>query len=132
MRRFLCCCIAAFGLSPNCWADKVLTQLEHQKTVVLKPKESLTVKLPTNPSTGYLWFLESSDTQADTLQLTQDWKFIPRDKNQRQPIGDTTWRFTAKQAGEVTLRFIYRKPWQGPEIEPLDIREYRLVVSEQG
>jgi inhibitor of cysteine peptidase len=131
MRRILFCCIMTLGLSTQSWADKVLTEYDHQQIIALQPKEILTVKLPSNPSTGYLWFMESSDPQSETLQLSQDWKFTPRHKSQLQPIGDTTWRFTAKQAGEVTLRFIYRKPWQGPEIEPLDIREYRLVVTEQ-
>jgi predicted secreted protein len=131
MRRYLCCCIAAMGLSPNSWADKVLTQLDHRQMIWLKPKETITVKLPTDPGSGYLWFMESSDSALTTLHMTQDWRFIPRHQSQRQPIGDSTWRFIARQEGDVTLRFIYRKPWQGPEIEPLDIREFWLVVAEQ-
>lgn len=108
-------------------AERILTPLQHQQTIVIKPKEVLLVKLPASPSTGYLWFFEKPNSEA--IKIVQDWKFTPWNKKQLNSAGDTTWRFTAQQEGEVTLKFVYRKPWEGPEIEPLDFREYKIIIS---
>ncbi|QLG89465.1 protease inhibitor I42 family protein [Chitinibacter bivalviorum] len=108
-------------------AERVLTPLQHQQTIVIKPKEAVMVKLPASPNTGYLWFFEKPNSEA--MKLVQDWKFTPWNKNQLNSPGDSTWRFRAQQEGEVTLKFVYRKPWEGPEIEPLDFREYKIIIS---
>ncbi|WP_051258973.1 protease inhibitor I42 family protein [Chitinibacter tainanensis] len=121
--------LASLCASPVAMAEQLVTQLEHQQEIKLQPRETLTVKLPSSPSTGYLWFYEPP--AAAPLTMTQDWKFIPRDLQARPVIGDTIWRFQAKDSGEATLRFVYRKPWQGGETEPLDVREYRIVVQEK-
>ncbi|WP_410500027.1 protease inhibitor I42 family protein [Chitinibacter sp. S2-10] len=114
--------------SPSVWAERTVTQREHRQTIVLKPKETLLVKLPADPSTGYLWFFEALENQA--LNLLQDRKFTPRKKGEINRQGDASWRFSAQSKGEVKLRFEYRKPWQGSEVEPLDVREFNIIVDD--
>ncbi|WP_373974218.1 protease inhibitor I42 family protein [Chitinibacter sp. SCUT-21] len=116
-------------LSPFCYADKQLSPLEHQQIITVKPKEQIIVTLPTDLRTGYMWFLDAESRSSDAIKMVQDWRFTPRKNSNAHGQGDTTWRFSMRQTGEVTLRFVYRKPWQGTEVPPLDVREYRLVIG---
>jgi predicted secreted protein len=114
-------------LGSNVQAERVLTPLEHQQAIVVKPNENIVVKLPAAPSTGYQWFFDKPS--SDAVKQVQSQQFIPWNKHDIASSGDSIWRFAAQQTGEATLTFSYRKISDGLGIAPLDTRSYTVIVS---
>lgn len=107
-------------------AEQVLNDANNQQTIYLKPKETLSVKLPANPSTGYMWQFTPPDD--GTVKLLGNWKHTPSKKNTPGAGGETSWRLLAGQSGETTLQFFYRRPWEDASAAPAEIREYKIVI----
>lgn len=127
MKKFLLASLAALLALPSlAQAEQVLNDANHQQTIVVKPKETLIVKLPANPSTGYMWAFTPPDD--GTVKLLSNWKFTPSKKNTVGAGGETSWRLQAGQSGETTLQFAYRRPWEDASIAPAEIREYKIVI----
>ena len=117
--------LLAFPLSAQ--AEQILNDTNHQQTITVKPKEVLIVKLPSNPSTGYMWqFTPPADA---TVTLKGNWKHTPNKKNTPGAGGETTWRLVAGQSGETTLQFFYRRPWEDASVEAAQVREYKIVIN---
>lgn len=119
--------LVLFALLPSlAQAEQVLNDANNQQTIIVKPKETLIVKLPANPSTGYMWQFTPPDD--DVVKLLGNWKHTPSKKNTPGAGGETTWRLAAGQAGETTLQFFYRRPWEDASVAPAEIREYKIVI----
>lgn len=76
------------------------------------------IKLKSNPTTGYSWFLREYDRN---LILPLRHKFeAPADKRLIGAPGYEIWTFRVKPEAfavpqQMTIRFIYSRPWQGSE-----------------
>ncbi|WP_190295643.1 protease inhibitor I42 family protein [Halotalea alkalilenta] len=109
-------------------ADQVLTVDDQGRCepLVLTTGERLSLLLPGNPSTGYLWQL---DDRPEGLRLLS----APRadEASDSDAVGAPLvydWRFEAMRAGQGSLRLIYHRPWEeqaepaGLFICPIEIR----------
>jgi predicted secreted protein len=85
------------------------------------PGDALTLALPGNPTTGYSWYICStidnkviqplnldSDNSCKTYMLDQQ-------SNLLGSGGKFYFYFTALKAGNLKIKFEYKKPWYSPE-----------------
>lgn len=73
---------------------------------------SIIIKLPDNPSTGYVWKV----TGADGLAITQD-TYTPAETGTVGAAGVHAWTMEPRTTGLVTFSAVYYRPWEG---EPTD------------
>ena len=89
-----------------------------------------TIKLDSNPTTGYSWFLHEYD--ANLVQPLKR-EFKQGDKKLIGSPGYELWTFKIKPAGfivpqQTTIRFAYARPWEGSE----NSTQVAFHVSTQG
>lgn len=95
--------------------------------VTLRTGQTLTLTLPSNPSTGYRWLLQNP--AASTLRsLGPEVYNHPEDAGIVGSAGRSTWRFQAQQAGESHLILVYQQPW-APEVRPVQTFDCAISVK---
>jgi len=79
-------------------------------TASLIPYQPLVVRLPANPSTGYVWsYAVAGD---DVLRLeTVDGESAGANGMVGAP-GEQVWSFRAQGAGRAVLTYVYARPWE--------------------
>jgi len=79
-------------------------------TASLIPYQPLVVRLPANPSTGYVWsYAVAGD---DVLRLeTVDGESAGKNGMVGAP-GEQVWSFRAQGAGRAVLTYVYARPWE--------------------
>jgi inhibitor of cysteine peptidase len=91
----------------------------------LKKGQTLVVTLEGNPTTGYSWEVaEPLDEQV--LRLTGE----PEFKAESDLVGAggvQILRFEAVNAGQITLKLVYHRPWE-KDVEPLETYSLQVVV----
>jgi inhibitor of cysteine peptidase len=87
----------------------VVTEAQNGATTALNVSNTITLKLPENGTTGYLWNL----TVTPGLKITND-TFVPAvtAKDVVGAGGVRVWEITAMQTGEQKIQGIYKRPWE--------------------
>lgn len=103
--------IACIFLFSNAHADVT----NPQKTIlVTKDASAFTITLASNPSTGFVWLLESYD--AHLLKVKKHEYVAPAIKNKVGVPGVETWEFAARKdviGPRVTkITLIHARPWE--------------------
>lgn len=85
--------------------------------VVTQDQPEFTIKLKSNQTTGYSWFLREYNTD---LVLPIKHHFEKADTTNVGAGGLEIWTFRVKRLGfsvpqQTVLRFVYARPWQGAE-----------------
>lgn len=97
-------------------ADKKV-YTEEQTNITISAKEPLfTLKLKSNPTTGYSWFLREYNANIIIPVKRQFEK--EKDVKLMGAPGFELWTFKIKPQGfavpqQTTLRFVYTRPWEG-------------------
>lgn len=79
-------------------------------TASLVPYQPLVVRLPSNPSTGYVWsYVVAGD---DVLRLDTITGEAPAADGMVGVPGLEVWSFRAQGAGRAVLTYIYARPWE--------------------
>lgn len=92
--------------------------------IVLNAGDQLAVTLAGNPTTGYIWEIQSVD--AEILQPVGTWDFQP--SSDRMGAGGTeTRQFVAIKAGMTTLELVNHRPWER-DAPPLKLIEISVTV----
>ncbi len=104
-----------------------LTEQDASRTIEMRVGELLEVTLKGNPTTGYMWDVESVDPNilkpADQLEFQADSKLIGSP-------GKLTLRFEATHAGRTPLKLIYHRPWE-KNVESIDTFEVTVAIKEK-
>jgi len=87
--------------------------------------QRLDVVLEGNPTTGYLWMVDTIDRAV--LRETGEWEFVP-DSDAAGAGGVVTLHFRAFAPGETELKLSYRPSWQ-PEAEAYETFAVKVIVS---
>jgi inhibitor of cysteine peptidase len=91
--------------------------------------ETWVVRLPSNPSTGYHWTLLPIDPpivqQLGPAQFQPPAPQVPRRVGAG---GEELFHLQANLPGEVTLHWVYRRPWE-TQGEPADRRSMWVRVA---
>lgn len=73
--------------------------------------QTLTLRLPSNPSTGYRW--ELINAAPEILNSLGPEVFNPGSQGQIVGApGHSVWRFTAHSSGSGELALAYKRPWE--------------------
>lgn len=89
----------------------VLTRADNNRTAEVRAGEPVEVRLPENPTTGYTWAID--DTNSQRLALDGTDYTPPVESGFVGARGQRTFRFTARQPGEVALKLKYWRLWEG-------------------
>jgi len=87
-----------------------------------------TVTLESNPSTGYRW--EWVDHQDSIVEQIGQAQFKPRETGDPPLVGAGGWEsfdFKAVNQGQMTLKLVYRRPWE-EGVEPLKTFSLQVTV----
>lgn len=82
-----------------------------QCPVQLHQGQTLTISLPSNPTTGFRWVV--ADAAPGVLRsLGPEVYTTPEDAGLVGSAGQSTWRYQAQQKGDGRLLMQYRRPWE--------------------
>jgi inhibitor of cysteine peptidase len=88
----------------------ILTHADHNRTAEVQVGERLVVRLPENPTTGYTWAIDETDSRLLALGSTD---YAPPEVGSIGVRGQRAFVFTARQPGEVALKLKYWRFWEG-------------------
>lgn len=96
---------------------------EEKGSIAIKVGESFTITVEANPSTGYSWYPEYD---AGILKLEKSAYESPNEPMPGKP-GLHRFTFVGLKEGELTVRLIYKRPWEAKEGSS---REYEVRIKE--
>jgi inhibitor of cysteine peptidase len=119
--------LSACAANASVQADPVHLALQDaNKTVTLKPGDSLEIELEGNPSTGYIW--ESATQVLKTLKQSGETEFLPAKVNLPGAPQMMVLYFTAVNPGQETLQLVYHRSWE-KDTPPAKTFEVTIVVK---
>lgn len=106
----------------------VITQAMHKARISVHPDEEFTIELRVDSDNGLQWYLDGYDDKRLTYcgQVVQ----VPVDQRPSFFGGRHAVRFKlrARTKGESQVRFLYYRPWEGPELAEKEF-EVAIVVT---
>jgi inhibitor of cysteine peptidase len=110
-------------------ATKVITDADKGSVVHIRAVDQLELRLKSNPSTGYMWYVEKESTPL--LKLHRQSQTDPPDQSTEPAVGRPIFQvftFEARRRGDGILRLHYVRSWEKPT--PEDERyEIRVVIE---
>jgi predicted secreted protein len=105
--------VLAFSFHPQelYAATTVVTDADKGSDVQIKVADMLEVRLASNPSTGYMWYVHPKSTAL--LKLTGQTKTDAAEPGVGRPIVQV-FTFQPKRAGDVILLLRYARSWEKP------------------
>ena len=102
----------------------VITEQQNNATLSVNQGNTVTLMLPENPTTGFLWTL----TTTPGLNVTGD-SFVPSDKTGTLvgSGGTRVWEIAVKGTGTQDILAIYKRSWE-PETGNETIFGINLIV----
>jgi predicted secreted protein len=105
----------ALGLEAASASDDVLR---------LAPGGRASIKLSENPSTGYSWRVDRSQSSNIDILRIDDLGFARAGGKRIGAPGTHAWSVEALSAGRAVVAFVYRRPW-----ENAPVRTHRVTVE---
>jgi inhibitor of cysteine peptidase len=106
-------------------ATKVVTEADKGATVHLRAGDALEVRLKSNPSTGFLWYVEPKSTAL--LKLAGQSQTEPAGTAVGRPIVQF-FRFQTEKQGDGILLLHYVRLWEKPAPGETQF-ELRVVIE---
>lgn len=116
--------------SINAWADEVIYSEDKPAIMVNPAHPQFTVKLVSNMTTGYAWFLKNYD--KDLVQPLKHSVVSAANKKLIGAPGYELWVFQVKPSGfvvpqQTSVSFVYSRPWDAN----LDVKDIAFKISTQ-
>jgi inhibitor of cysteine peptidase len=92
-------------------ATKVITGAENSTEVHLKAGDQLELRLKSNPSTGYMWYVQPNSTPL--LKLLRQSQTEATQPGVGRPVFQV-FNFEARRAGDGALKLHYVRSWEKP------------------
>jgi inhibitor of cysteine peptidase len=115
----LCSSALAFAQKAKPVVDDAAVYLQDKTAFIISSdKPVFVIKLKSNPTTGYSWFLRESNPEL--FEAVKHQYEAPADKKLMGASGYELWTFRAKPAAfvvpqQTAIRFIYTRPWETAE-----------------
>ncbi|MGE7992436.1 protease inhibitor I42 family protein [Pseudomonas sp. NPDC089554] len=93
----------------------------------LQVGQTLTLSLPSNPTTGYRWSVQNAAPNV-LRSLGPEVYNSPEEAGIVGSAGVSTWRFQATAPGEGQLLVVYQQPW-APEVQPVQTFDCAIRVK---
>ncbi|WP_313456884.1 protease inhibitor I42 family protein [Pseudomonas sp.] len=117
LRLLLPLSLALLGACAQQRSQTVELDADSECPARLQVGQTLTLTLPSNPTTGYRWLVQNP--ASSVLQsLGPEVYSTPEDAGLVGSSGISTWRFQARAAGNGQLVLVYQQPW-APEVRPV-------------
>jgi predicted secreted protein len=102
-------------------ATKVITDADKGGVVHLRLGDTLELRLKSNPSTGFMWYVEKESTPL--LKLAHQSQTDITEPGEGRPVYQV-FRFEPRRGGDGVLRLHYVRSWEKPtpDDEQFDIR----------
>lgn len=88
----------------------VLTRTDNNRSAELRVGERILVRLPEKPNIGFTWAIDETNSRLLALDSTD---YAESVEAYIGASGRRTFTFTARQPGEVALKFKYWRFWEG-------------------
>lgn len=98
-----------------------------EEALSLNRGQTITVSLPSNPTTGYSWSLCSKNTRNTIVGIQK----LPYEAEKMGRIGsggNQSWHITGKKRGLAHIKFEYRRSWE-KGVAPAQIKRYVFTVN---
>ncbi|MGA3263953.1 MAG: protease inhibitor I42 family protein [Terracidiphilus sp.] len=105
-------------------ATRVITDADKGSTVHLKAGDTLELRLNSNPTTGYMWYVLKNSTPL--LKLTGQSQTEPTEPGVGRPVFQI-FEFQAKQTGDGVLLLHYVRSWDPPSPDEEQFQVHVLV-----
>jgi len=92
-------------------ATKVITGKDNGAEIHLRTGDPLEVRLKSNPSTGYMWYVQ--ETSTPLLELIQQSQTKPTKPGVGRPVFQV-FKFAAGRGGDGNLQLHYVRSWEPP------------------
>ena len=116
--------LAACASAPQ---QNVSVENQNQCPLQLRNGQTLTLTLPSNPTTGYRWAIQDS-AGGILRKVSPEVYNNPEDTGLVGSGGQSTWRFQAFATGQGRLRLTSQQPWE-PEAEPVETFDCAITVN---
>jgi inhibitor of cysteine peptidase len=103
-----------------------LLEADHGNNFTISQGEELTIILPGNPTTGYVWEVLANDS---TLLKQKRQAVFVADADRIGAGGQTSFLFVPCRIGSTRLKLAYRRPWER-ETPPIQVFEVSLTVKQ--
>ncbi len=100
-----------------------LDEKSNGSQVEVVQNEEFLIVLDANPTTGYTWSVQTTD--SPTIQQIQDVEFKPQSERLGAP-GKQIFKFRATSVGEIELNLIYHRPWE-KDVSPTSV--FSVIVK---
>ncbi len=101
-----------------------LSETDNGGNFTIKQDEELAIRLPGNPTTGYMW---ETMTNEPLLEQKGETIFVS-DAYRTGAGGQIKFRFVPRGTGSTRLKLGYRRPWE-KETPPARIFEIAVTVT---
>jgi len=114
----LLCSTVIFASESNLVEKESPVYAEDKLNIVVDPHHPVfVIKLKSNPTTGYSWFLREYNSN---LMTPLKHSFQPPSTALIGAAGSESWTFRIKPAAfvvphQMPIRFVYARPWQGAD-----------------
>lgn len=105
--------------------DIELTMQDSGKTIEVNNGEEVNIIIESNPTTGYIWDVESIDTAI--LQQVGD-PIYTSDSKLLGGGGAETYKFKAIATGQTTVSLIHHRSWEA-DVLPIDTFKVTIIVK---
>jgi inhibitor of cysteine peptidase len=109
-------------------AGKTLTEINNGDSLNLKINDTVEIKLESNPTTGYSWFL--SDNVDETIVSVTSPEFMESKKDEELvgAGGYEIFNVKAIAKGKTDIILNYERPWE-EGVEPLETFEITISID---
>ena len=118
------------GLAGCSAGEPIVVELANSgATATISTGDLLDARLESNPTTGYGW--EVIEVDETILARQEEPEYVEARGEPLQVMGAGGWQvfhFKANQAGQTTLKMVYRRSWE-TDVEPERTFELTVVVE---
>lgn len=105
----------------------IINEQNHDEIILLKKGDIAKVKLKANPSTGYIWSITNFDTSL--IKILDEIYIAEKVKSDIVGSGgNKIYTLEAMNKGQVTIEFIYHRPFE-EELPPIKKILFTLNVK---
>jgi inhibitor of cysteine peptidase len=116
------------GFSGCAASEKVLTKKDNGKDLNLKVNDTVEIKLESNPTTGYSWFLGRLEDNSIVSISGPEFIDSKKDKELVGSGGYETFVIKALSRGTTSIILNYKKLWE-KDVDPIETFEITVFIE---
>ena len=97
------------------------------ETITLKKGQTHIIELPSNPTTGFSWYLKDK-LPVKSIVGIQKTGYEPEKTGLVGSGGTQFWNIRARRQGTIHVTFEYKRPWE-KGTEPAETKEFVIEIK---